>query len=328
MNKPRILLVGDMQGKDDEGMKRVARTLYGELQYDNDLYIKAVSIQESLDKANTVDILHHIGGPTYRSVLFAALCQKKNKNLKTILTFIKPVWNLAADISIRIFKPSHVIVSSDYWKQWAKRLGIKHRFIPLSGVDSHRFCPVDLQQKNQLRQKLNLPLGKILVLHVGHLKYDRNLEVLLKTQVHPAIQVIIIGSTTTKQSGRLIHRLEKSGCRIIRDYQPKVEEFYQAVDCYIFPTTDHRAAIHIPLSVLEAMATNLPVITTQFGELPILFPSACGLYYLRPNHFDDLPSIIMSATARASDTRSLIKALSWSCVANQVKKIYFELTGD
>jgi glycosyltransferase involved in cell wall biosynthesis len=42
---------------------------------------------------------------------------------------------------------------------------------------------------------------------------------------------------------------------------------------------DPASAIDAPLSVLEAMACNLPIVTTPFGALPNMFKSGHGIYY-------------------------------------------------
>ena len=50
-------------------------------------------------------------------------------------------------------------------------------------------------------------------------------------------------------------------------------------DCYLFPVFHATSAIDAPLSVLEAMACNLPIVTTRFGALPGMFQSGNGFYY-------------------------------------------------
>jgi len=62
-------------------------------------------------------------------------------------------------------------------------------------------------------------------------------------------------------------------------YIKKIEEIYQLSDCYIFPITFEGGGISILLSVLEAMACNLPVVTTKFGGLPAIFKGG-DLYLL------------------------------------------------
>ena len=63
-------------------------------------------------------------------------------------------------------------------------------------------------------------------------------------------------------------------------YIPEVEDIYRLSDLYLFLAESDTAAIEVPLSVLEAMACNLPVICTPFGGL------------LRRLSIDELPQLI------------------------------------
>ena len=321
----RVLLVGDTQGNDDEGMKRIARQLSAALQGECGIVADVVSVREATNKLDSVDIVHYVAGPSYRSVLFAAWCKRRNRQIRTILTFTNPRWGLVADAAIRLFTPDSVLVQSNSWRQWAIRWGAPFRMIPVSGVDLDRFRSVSVERRNQLRREFDFPLDEMLVLHVGHLKSDRNLHVLLDVQSQPGLQVVVVGSTTTIHSKGLVRCLEQAGCRVFRTYQPKVEQLYQAVDCYVFPTEDTRAAIQIPLSVLEAMATNLPVITTPFGGLPYYFPRSLGLYYITPAQYPQLPEIIRSSSVTPSKTESLVLEFSWRSIAKRLHRMYLEL---
>jgi len=281
----RVFLVSDIHGQDDEGMKKIARMLAKSFQTLPGIDAQVVSVHEAIRNVHQADIVHYIGGPTYRSVLFAFGCKLRNKRVQTLLTFTNPHWNWFSDLMIRIFPPDRVIVSSRYWHDWAREISLPAELMAVSGVDVERFIPVSDSSKKVLRQELGLPLDKIIVLHVGHLKEDRSLTELLKAQIHPDIQVVVIGSTTTKQSDELVRQLETANCIVIRRYQPKIETYYQSADCYVFPTMDHKAAVQIPLSILEAMATNLPIITTRFGGLPDFFPEVKGFTYVALDEF-------------------------------------------
>ena len=321
----RALLVTDTQGDDDEAMKNIGRNLSAVLQEESGIAAKAVSPRNAIKEIRSVDILHYIGGPTYRSVLFTAWCKNKNKKLINILTFTNPIWGLIAEMAIRLLAPDYVIVSSNYWRRRAIRFGIPHSLMSVSGVDLDQFRPASLEHRNQLRRKLGLPLDRLIVLHVGHLKEDRNLKELLRVQSHSGLQVVIVGSSTTKQSVRLINMLEHSGCIVINNYQSRIEEYYQSADLYIFPTFNHKAAVQIPLSILEAMATNLPIITTRFGGLPDFFNPGLGLTYVFPEQFDDLAKIIISEIESPTQTRSLVEKFTWKVIANNLLSLYVKL---
>jgi hypothetical protein len=82
----------------------------------------------------------------------------------------------------------------------------------------------------------------------------------------PERDVVVIGSTSTPEDASLRTYLESAGVRVIREVVP-VHEFYRLADAYVFPTVDSEGCVEIPLSVLEALASGLPVLARPFGGL-------------------------------------------------------------
>lgn len=97
--------------------------------------------------------------------------------------------------------------------------------------------------------------------------------------VSSGFQVILIASTSTTIDADLLAELRQSGVKVITDFIEDIQHFYQLADCYVFPVFHAISAIDAPLSILEAMACNLPVVTTRFGALPSTFEPGNGLYY-------------------------------------------------
>ena len=62
-------------------------------------------------------------------------------------------------------------------------------------------------------------------------------------------------------------------------------------DCYVFPTVHKKACIETPLSVLEAMACNLPIVSTRFGALPTIFNEGSGLFFTE--NVEHIPQILL-----------------------------------
>ena len=321
-SKIRVLIISDTKGHDDEGMKKITRNLEERFLCFEEIDVTVATARDSLKIIKTFDILHCIGGPTYRSVLLIEWGKRKNNKLKTILTFSNPIWGAVADFLIRLFPPSLAIVSSQYWKNWAELSKIPYIVLRTSGIDPETFHPVSLEKKEQLRNKLKLPSDKKLVLHVGHLKYDRNLSFLKELQFHSSIQVIVVGSTTTKQSHRLMTDLTNAGCIILNTYQTHIEEYYQAADCYVFPTIDQEAAVQIPLSVLEAMATGIPVFSTRFGGLVDIYGDESGIQFFEAHEAGTLVDRIMELEKTSKVVTVNTEKLSWDSVATDLSNIY------
>lgn len=149
-----------------------------------------------------------------------------------------------------------------------------------TGVDTGKFTPVSQEQKQQLRRKYGVDPDRPVILHVGHLKYGRNIAQLMK--FYADYQVILIVSTLTRdEQDEDLRKLleERDNIRIIDDYQENIQEFYQLSDIYFFPVVTCGYCIDVPLSCLEAAACNKPVLTTRYGEMAT-FEGKSGFWFM------------------------------------------------
>lgn len=175
---------------------------------------------------------------------------------------------------IRFFKANKVYTPSPEVMKLMKKCKITVEFLPLT-VDRKRFKPLnDMYKKNKLREKYGLPKEKYIILHVGHINYGRNLEALVPLQNNNN-QVLIVSSSSTSEvafkEASLKNSLEGKGLIVIDTYVENIEEIYQLSDIYVFPVIYERGCISLPLSVLEARACGLPIVTTDFGGLRQVF---------------------------------------------------------
>jgi glycosyltransferase involved in cell wall biosynthesis len=126
----------------------------------------------------------------------------------------------------------------------------------------------------------------------------------------PLLDTLLVGSTSTPQDEHLVQELEEVRVRVLRDYIPDIQEIYQLSDCYLFPVASRTAAIELPLSVLEAMACNLPVITTRFGGLEDHFPEGHGLMFVETLE-EMREAISLVKEGLETNTRAMVADLSW-----------------
>jgi glycosyltransferase involved in cell wall biosynthesis len=82
----------------------------------------------------------------------------------------------------------------------------------------------------------------------------------------------------------------------------------------------------MPLSVLEAMACNLPVVTTCFKGLTNFFDQSPSLRFI--DETDDLLESVESMlySTLPSITRKMVNAYSWDSVVTQLDNYYSELS--
>ena len=160
---------------------------------------------------------------------------------------------------------------------------------------------------------------------MGHLKQDRNIQQLVTLQQDGRIHVVVVGSTTTEQSRSQVDALTRAGCTVVDEYIPRIEEYYQAADCYVFPTLDERAAIQVPLSILEALAVSLPVVTTDFGGLKDTFENHnLPLRYVDESEFPMLAEIVVRHVESRPTSSTSLSFLDWANVAKRLVTVYDE----
>ncbi|MCH7760959.1 glycosyltransferase family 4 protein [candidate division TA06 bacterium] len=185
------------------------------------------------------------------------------------------------------------------------------------GVDLERFKPATPVERERIRRKYGINLDSFILLHVGHLVRNRNLNLLERIQQFGKDQVLLIGSSSTERDGGVIQKLETSGISVFTSYIENIEEVYRLSDCYLFPVTSPSASIEIPLSVLEAMATNLPVVTTKFGGLPDLFIERDGFFYAEEEE-QFLIKIEEAKKHSTIKTRKMVLPYTWENVAKRI----------
>jgi len=137
------------------------------------------------------------------------------------------------------------------------------------------------------------------------------------------IQLLVVGSTTTIRSNEEVQSLEETGSIIINDYIASIEEIYQLSDCYIFPTIDEKAAIQVPLSVLEASSCGIPVVSTEFGGLKDIFSNENSLIKFIKEEDLNYLNIIMKDHLRYFDTNNIQNNnLDWDYISKDLIKFY------
>jgi glycosyltransferase involved in cell wall biosynthesis len=332
----RICLLGDFSGNADEGMKNVSKNIKNKLslRYDVLTFNSKDFIKKSFCsklRSFQPEIIHYLHGPTIRSLIILRVAKRLSGNdAKTIISATRPYFTRYSRRFVSLLKPYLILTQSAKFENFFWERGCHVQFLP-NGVDCQRFRPVCESEKIGIRNELSLPLDKKIVLHVGHFKANRNLEVFKIIQKFENLQVVIVGGGTETADETLKKDLKRAGIKCFHNFYEDISQFYKMADLYIFPLKDtgdnlpdsynQVGAIDMPLSVLEAMACNLPVLTTKFGALPRIFDTSDGLTFCRTN--DDILNAVKSAIGGAfTNTRQKIIPYHWERIIEQLEKIY------
>lgn len=324
----RICLIGEYSGHLDEGMRKLSSQLAEQMSKDHE--IKTLDIGDIYHRQFWKDIgslspqiIHYIHGPSIASLVTMKAISLCNRNAKTVVSATHPDLPRPARGLIRLFKPDLILTQSYDIEQMFIRHGCRTVFVP-TGVDTGKFRPVSADAKRELRKKYGVDEDKFIVLHVGSVRRERNVLLLGELQGN-GLQVVLIGSGSTGVEQDVLLQLKERGCLVRTDYFENVEEIYALSDCYVFPTKKRIASIESPLSVLEAMACNLPVIATAFGALPRLFQPGDGLFFAegKQDIIDSLNKVKSGAVE--VKTREKVVPYDWVKVVAKLEGIYADV---
>lgn len=231
----------------------------------------------ALKHKNQFDILHSHGshyinsiiGPIAKTLGWRSLVKATMSN-----NDLKGLKKSASGVLHYLFLKSvnaYIAISSDLVKEF-KGHGFNEdhiHYIP-NGVDTIRFCPVDPSKKTELRQRLNLPVDRRIVLSVGVFDRRKNIGWLIKEwENHKGFGtdnfLLAIGPQSREdQGGRFLSSLKKIVSNngqdmMLLDHVQNIEEYYQATDIFVLTSTNEG----LPNVVLEAMASGLPCVATR-----------------------------------------------------------------
>lgn len=326
----RVCLIGDFSAQLDEGFKNVTRYLERYLSKDHQLI--RLNLKRPLDPAFWLqrlprpDVIHYVTAPTLLTFALLGLLRLRWPGVPRVVSALHPSSLRLADSRIlhgliSLSRPTLMLVQASRSAPMFRGLGCRVEFLP-NGVSTERFVPVTPEERRKLRSKYGLDTEQFIALHVGHLSRKRNIQLMSQLQADDT-QVLIVGSTYLGEDEELSTGLEEQGCIIWRDYFPQIEEVYALADCFVLPTP-LGGSLFMPLSVMEAMACNLPVISTPFEGLVHYFQPGEGLIFAEES---EIPQALAQwrRSGSSAKTRSKVEPFSWDQVVRQLEDIYESL---
>jgi len=225
---------------------------------------------------------------------------------------------------LRFVRPWRLVVLSRTQERFAHARGFA-TLAMRAGVDLERFQPAQEDERDRLRREFGWPREKRVVLHVGHLRSGRGLRALKSLAGQQELHLVVAASTANPADETLRRELEQAGIEVHHEYLPRIEDLYRAADLYLFPVRAGSGSIEFPLSVMEAMACNLPVVTTPFGALPENFTAGDGLHYFET--LEEISAAMDAALSARVDTRAKVEGFSWEAGMDALMTLLREAMG-
>ncbi len=330
----RICLISNYDSLPDEGQKKIAVSLQQELEKKHQvLHINVRHQMRASGRWQELrhfhpDIVHSLLRPSASSLLAAGAIRLYSHPRRTVLSAVQPaIESPLYKAALAFFSPALVLPLSRETEAYFSRQGHRVHGMPV-GVDTGYFTPANPEEKIALRHKYGIDAKAFVILHVGHMTRGRNLPVLNKLNTGRNL-VLLVASPAFTPDPAVYRSLIECKCTIWRKYIENIREVYALADCYVFPTESRSHAVEMPLSVMEAMSCNLPVVTVPFAALPRFFTPGEGLFFTE--RVEDIPQAVeatkemMNRDASVVQTRRKVLPFSWKRAGEELETIYEQL---
>jgi glycosyltransferase involved in cell wall biosynthesis len=331
-----VFIVGGLSIQNDEGRTNIARNLSSILiakginsEILQPTFRNILTLYNKLAVHKGATMLVFITGPSsYLSFVFMSYLAliKRIYSSKIFVFMLQPTLFLSISRKmiiplLKFLRIDLILVQSKRTYILLRSYGISNIKILPSGVSIERFKPLESTEKMQyLREKYNLPKDKTIVLHVGPIKSGRGIEHLIQLCHQNNIAVIVVGRPHDYEED-MIKKLMSNGCIIINRFLSQIDEVYKLSDIYIFPTETIKNVIEMPLSILEAMASNLIIVTTSLDGVLTYWRNNPGVGFYVVEESNKIPVIvnkIIEERRTNTCTRKLVEQFDW----NNIVKIF------
>lgn len=233
-----------------------------------------------------------------------------------------------------------VVVSNDWQKRLKAEYGVDSVVIH-NGVDADRFTPIAAERRADLRKRVGV-MERFVFLSVGGIEPRKGSVFLVQAMArlvrenNPRPVLVIVGGHSFQDYSRyrdeVLATLPGLGLELGRDVilagsisDAELHEWYRSADALVFPSLKEGWG----LAVLEAMAADLPVVSSDIAVLrEYLTPDLTAVM----TRAGDAESLAAGMSRLAGDRglretlvrggRELIPAYSWQRAAEEHARLY------
>ena len=202
------------------------------------------------------------------------LIQAKNPILRRLIKFV-------------LKRADYVLVVNQTLQEKVLELGINPDkiYITPNAVDVEKFTP----QNKELPPSVKISSDKPVLLFVGNLVFQKGVKYLLEAKklMKAETELVIVGDGPLRQDLEMKVRDEKISDVIFTGARRDVDEIMPSADVFVLPSISEG----FPITILEAMASGLPVVATNVGGISEVMNEDVGIM-VNPSNPGELASTL------------------------------------
>jgi glycosyltransferase-like protein len=244
-----------------------------------------------------------------------------------------------------IEEPDRIVVVSEDWRTRLREDNGVDAIVIHNGVEADRFAPISAARRAAVRKRAGVA-DRFVFLSVGGIEPRKGSVFLMEAmsqlvpELDPPPALVIVGGHSfqdyTRYRDNVLATLPGLGLELGRDIilagslsDDELHEWYRSADALVFPSLKEGWG----LAVLEAMAANLPVVSSDIAVLQEYLTPDQTAVMTRAGDPESLAAgmrrLAADRTLRetlVSGGRALVPSFSWARAAEEHARLYDEMT--
>ena len=227
-----------------------------------------------------------------------------------------------------------VIALTNDMKQALQKLHQRAVILIPNGVDIDKFSTLS---REEARSKFNIKHNERKLIFVGRLIPIKGIRFLIEAmplirKQHPGARLLIVGNGEERQNlEELAEKLNLKKWISFLGQIPseRIPEYMVASDIFVLPSLSEG----FPLTILEAMASALPIVTTRVRGLPEIIKDGENGFLVEPQNPGQIAERVLLILGddvlrerMAKNNWQRAKQYSWQNVAKNLEEIYSRVT--
>ncbi len=262
---------------------------------------------------NKIDLIHCHG---YQEDFYAVLAYTRKPLIATNhlwkrTTFKLRLYSIIDSWLMRYFK--HIVAVSKPIHDELKKLGYGNKTtIIANGIDYEKFSVrISVQEKSKLRELLGVSIKHILIGMISSLSVEKGHTTAIKTlretinRGFTDVRLLIVGDGPRFESIKTeVNERKLKEYVIFTGHRSDIKRILNCLDIYLMTSLKEG----MPISLLEAMASGLPVVTSNVGDINTAIINEQNGFIHEPNDVNGFTSSITKIIKDKSLRRKIASA--------------------